>query len=222
VLQPKKVRKRPLLKNYGFTLLELLISIVILAILILIVMGGLRLSYRSVEAGEKKMEALERVRASLTLMDAQIQSQIPLSYDEDGERKYYFKGERTFVELASNYSLWQGEKGYVVVSYTVTVDPQGKRVLTASEYTPGRSDKKETRLLNPMDDVYFEYFYRDPMEEEGTWVENWTEENLIPEKIRIHFVSGRKELSLILPLRTAGDLAPKPTPQAGATPVKKP
>jgi general secretion pathway protein J len=216
------VRNRPSLKNYGFTLLELLISIVILAILILIVMGGLRLSYRSVEAGEKKMEALERVRASLSLLDAQVQSQIPLTYDEDGERKYYFKGERAFLEMASNYSLWQGEKGYVIVAYTVTADPQGKRVLTASEYTPGRSDKKEMRLLDPMDDVYFEYFYRDPMEEEGIWVESWTEENLIPEKIRIHFVNGRKDLSLIIPLRTAGNLAPMPTPQPGPTPVKKP
>jgi general secretion pathway protein J len=207
--------------NSGFTLLELLISIVILAILILIVMGGLRLSYRSVEAGEKKMEALERVRASLALVDAQIQSQIPLTYEEDGERRYYFKGERDFLELASNYSLWQGEKGYVVAAYAVSADTQGKRVLAVSEFTPGQSGKKEMRLLDPMDDVFFEYFYKDPTEEEGIWVERWTEENLIPEKMKIHLVAGRRDFSFIFSLRVAGNLPQTPSSQAGAKPVKK-
>jgi general secretion pathway protein J len=214
-------RNRPRSKNKGFTLLELLISIVILAILILIVMGGLRLSYRSVEAGEKKMEAMERVRASLSLLDAQVQSQIPLSYEEDGEQKYYFKGDRAFLALASNYSLWQGEKGYVVATYTVAVDSQGKKVLNISEVVPGRSDKREMRLLDPLEDIYFEYFYKDPTEEEGTWVETWTEETLIPERVKIHLVSGRKDFSFIFPVRVAGNLAQTAPPQAGAQPVKK-
>ena len=79
--------KRSVKKSPGFTLLELMISIVILGIMILILMGGLRLGYRSVEAGEKKMGTLERVRATMNLMDAQIQSEIPLTYEADGEKK---------------------------------------------------------------------------------------------------------------------------------------
>src|SRR3989304_6144706 len=47
-------------KSYGFTLLELLISIVMLGIMILIVTGAMRLGFRSVDAGEKKAESLER------------------------------------------------------------------------------------------------------------------------------------------------------------------
>ena len=101
--------KRLAKKSPGFTLLELMISIVILGIMLLILMGGLRLGYRSVETGEKKMGALERVRATLNLLDAQIQSEIPLTHETDGERKYYFKGERQALALSTNYSLGEGK-----------------------------------------------------------------------------------------------------------------
>jgi len=213
--------KRFAKKSPGFTLLELMISIVILGIMLLILMGGLRLGYRSVEAGEKKMGALERVRATLNLIDAQIQSEIPLTYEADGERKYYFKGERRSLELSTNYSLWGGEKGYVVVSYEVTGDSQGKKILSAREFTPGREDKKELKLVGGFDDIHFEYFYRDPTEEEGQWVEQWTEDTLLPEKIKLHLISGRKDQSLIIPLRTKGGLVPASPQPAGSVSGKK-
>ncbi len=46
----------------------------------------MRLGYRSLDKGEKKAEALERFRVSLNLMDAQIQSGIPLKQQGTGRR----------------------------------------------------------------------------------------------------------------------------------------
>jgi general secretion pathway protein J len=66
------------MKDEGLTLLELIISITIIGIIILIITGAMQLSFRSVESGEKKIEALERMRSSLAVIDSQIQSEIPL------------------------------------------------------------------------------------------------------------------------------------------------
>ncbi|MEW6416514.1 MAG: prepilin-type N-terminal cleavage/methylation domain-containing protein [Nitrospirota bacterium] len=194
--------------DYGFTLLELTISISIIGIIILIIAGAMRLGARSVASGEKKIESLERIRTSLNIIDSQIQSEIPLTYyDEEGGRKYYFKGDREFMQFPTNYSIWGGEKGYVIVTYKVESGDYGKKALYASENIVGIEDGRETKLLDAFDGIYFEYFYKDPTEEEGEWVEQWTDDVNIPEKVRLHLVEGTRDLSMIIPFRTRGSLA---------------
>src|SRR3989337_2471377 len=82
---PVTMHKYPqfLQRSAGFTLLELLISIVMLGIIMVILVGALRLGFRSVESGEKKIESFERMRVSLSIIDSQIQSQIPLTYQNE-------------------------------------------------------------------------------------------------------------------------------------------
>jgi general secretion pathway protein J len=195
-----------LMKSYGFTLLELLISIVMIAIIVLIIGGAMRLGFRSVGAGEKKIEALERVKASLQIIDAQIQSLIPLTYDEEGTKKSYFEGDKDSLQFSTNYSIWGGQRGYVVVSYAISSEEGSKPFLLASETIMGTEGTRETKLLNALDEIYFEYFYKDPTEEEGKWVEEWTDESDIPEKIRLHLVTGQKDLSFIIPVRVKESL----------------
>lgn len=185
----------------GFTLLELLISIVILGIIIVILVGAMRLGFRSVDSGERKTESLERMRVSLSIIDSQIQSQIPLTYQEEEAENYYFTGERDSLQLSTNYSIWGGQKGYVIVSYRVSQEEEGKSVLYASEHIVGVEETEETKLLDAFDNIYFEYFYKGPTDEVGNWVEEWTDTSQIPAKIKIHLIKGGKDLPLIVPVR---------------------
>jgi general secretion pathway protein J len=185
----------------GFTLLELTVSIALLGIIILIVAGTLRLGYRSVEGGEKRIESLERIRSSLNIIDSQIQSFTPLSYEDEGEKKYYFKGERGMMQFSTNNSIWGGEKGYVVATYTVTTADNGKQVLSASENIVGMGSGRETKLFTNFDTISFLYFFKDPTEEEGTWVDQWTEEDSLPEKIALRLTEGARDFTMIIPLR---------------------
>ncbi len=68
----------------GFTLLELMISITMLVIIIVIISGAMRLASRSVATAEKKVEALERLTTSLSIINAQIQSAAPWTYSDNG------------------------------------------------------------------------------------------------------------------------------------------
>jgi general secretion pathway protein J len=194
----------------AFTLLELTISLVMIGIIVLIILGAMRLGFRSVDSGERKIEALERLRTSLTIVNSQIQSEIPLTWDDDGERKFYFSGDREALQFATNYSIWGGQTGYVVVRYTVESDDRGKYALAASENIIGTEHSRATRLFEGLDSIFFEYFYQDPTEEQGNWVDQWPDTATTPDKIRLHLVQGEKDVSMIIPMRTPGVLSGRP------------
>lgn len=193
--------------NRGFTLLELLISIVILVIIILIIAGAMRLGFRSVDAGEKKTESLERFRTSLNIINSQIQSLLPITLSEEGTQQSNFTGSRQSMHFSTNYSIWGVQKGYVEVSYDVSYEDTGKQALYASENIMGTEGSKEIKLFDALDEIYFDYFYKDPTEEEGKWVEEWTDTLSLPEKIRLHLIKGKTDFSLIIPVRVRVPIA---------------
>lgn len=199
-------KPKPLLPSArGFTLLELLISMSLLVMILVITLAALRLGFRSVAAGEKKMESLERVRTVLSMIDTQIQSQVPLTFEEEGQKKYYFSGHRKTLRFSSNHSVWGGQRGYVVVDYRVEADQTGREVLHVTEQTPGIEGIRETRLIEA-GEISFEYFHKDPAEEQGKWRERLSDGTAIPEKIRIDIVDGTKNLSMLCPVRVQGKI----------------
>jgi hypothetical protein len=193
----------------GFTLLELLISFTLLTVIVVIAMGAMRLGSRSVAAGEKKMDDQERFRTVLFIIDAQIQSQLPLTYGEAGNRKYYFRGDVKTLGFSTSYSIWGGRRGYVIVDYRVEADGSGREVLSASEQIPGIDGRWNTFLLEA-NGISFDYFYKDPTEEQGEWLKLLPEGNIIPEKIRLHLTRGEEKIALIFPVRVQHGIAPLP------------
>ena len=63
-----------------------MISITMISVILLIAGTAMRLGYRSTDAGEKRIMSIERFRASLNIVDAQIQSVLPLVASGPGER----------------------------------------------------------------------------------------------------------------------------------------
>jgi len=198
----------------GFTLLELLISMTLLIIIIVLMMGAMRMGSRSVAAGEKKMEAGERFRSVIMIIDAQIQSHVPLTYEREGNKKYYFRGEPKALRFTTNYSIWGAQRGYRVLDYRVESDHSGKEIMTATEGVPGVEGHRDVRLI-AASAISFEYFRKEPAEEKGRWVTSLVEEDIIPDKIRVHLRQGSKQLALIFPVRVGGEMISK----QGGTPL---
>ncbi len=185
----------------GFTLLELMISITLIGIVMLIVFGAMRLGYRSIEKSERTMDFLERVRMTLGIIESQLQSQIPLTYEEDGEKKIYFSGRKESVQFSTNYSIWNGQVGYVRVAYSVEQNAQGRLSLYATENTISMEDTRKTLLLDNMDSVSFTYFYKDPAMEQGEWRDEWSETSFLPEIININISDSSRNFSMNMQLK---------------------
>ncbi len=205
------------LPQKGFTLLELIISITLIGIVMLIVFGAMRLGYRSIEKAERTVDFLERVRTSLNILEAQMQSQIPLTYEEDGERKIYFVGQKESVQFSTNYSIWSGQRGYVKVIYNVEQDAYGRRALYATENTISLEDTRKTMLLDGIESVSFKYFFKDPLKVEGEWRDEWTETSFLPEMVSLNILDSSRKLSLNMLVRiknktSQSTAVPKPSP----------
>jgi prepilin-type N-terminal cleavage/methylation domain-containing protein len=186
------------LNKRGFTLLELLISITMLAFIIGIISGALSLASQSLNRGAGKINSLERVKTSFSLVESQIQSLFVSQYVDQGEKKVLFSGQKDRLLFATNYSIWGGIKGNTLVEYAVEGDDKGKQNLKVTENTIGLDTKRETVLFTGYDKIFFEYFSKNIFEE-GKWVDEWSkEEKGIPEKININLISGAKNMSLVV------------------------
>jgi len=217
---PGHFRRSAFPSDGGFTLLELIVSFAILGFIVLITAGAMRLGIHAVDSGEKRIDSIERLRTSLNIIDSQVQSETPLTFDDNGEKKLYFQGERDSMQFATNYSIWGGQTGYVVVNYKVEQDGDGKQELAASENVIGIDGERDTTLFTGMDSIYFEYFYKGPTDEDGSWVNTWQDDTSVPGKVKLHLVSGQEDFSLIIPMRTPGSLSqsgPNSTGQSTST-----
>lgn len=215
-------------REAGFTLIELLISIVLVGVIVLITGAAMQIGARSVAAGERKAESLERLRTSLRVMDAHIQSaffkrrtdleaapgprlprpgQRTPSPDEPEEKAptagVEFAGERGLLQFPSHYSLWGDGGGAVTVTYRVEAAEGGRKALMLSEEHPVTGMVREALLIDGARDISFELFKKGVADEKGEWVEEWDDEETIPEKIRVTVEFDRFKSSSIVPLRAA-------------------
>lgn len=189
------------LNNRGFTFLELLISITMLALITAILGGALHMMHRTLDKGEKKIHSLERTKISLSLLESQIQSTFPYQYyDEEGQKKIFFTGDKEKLILTSNYSLWRGARGNNFVTYDIQTNEQGKKFLKIAEQIIGTETKEETILFDDCPGINFEYFLKNAFEE-GKWIEEWpAEEKGMPGKIKINIDYGVKKITLMVNL----------------------
>lgn len=228
------------MRQKGFTLLELLISITILGLIAVILFGAMRLGMRSVDSGEKKIERLERARASMRIINSQIQSLMPLTYTKDTSNKYLFTGGSDTIQFPTSFSVLGKQRGYVLATYKVVQGENNTKALhiTESQLIGGSEEiidllekveavKKEdtVKLLEGFNDISFKFFFKDPTEETGKWIESWDEEKNIPEKIQLNLSGEKIDLALIIPVRVGAFVKPLQqvvsNPKAGA-PVQAP
>jgi prepilin-type N-terminal cleavage/methylation domain-containing protein len=188
-------------KEKGFTLLELLISMTLFLLVIVILGSALRLGFRSIGAGERRIDTLERYRSSYRIVMTQLQSSAPLTYDdEDGAKKFYLKGDATHLQFATNQSIWGGEMGCVIVSYRLETGNEGKSILYASERSVNREEAQEIKLFDDLKSLSFSYFGREATEEEGKWSEEWSDNTKYPEQIKVNLSRDSGEGKLLIPL----------------------
>ena len=191
----------------GFTLLEIMISITLLVILIAVIGGALRLTYRSINTGERKIEDIERLRNTVAFMSAQIQSAIPLTEGEGADKKFVFEGEKDTLQFATTTSIWGNQKGPVLVTYKLSQHNDAPPALHIVEQVIGLQSKKEAVLLNATPNLVFEYYYKKPSDDDGVWSDSWKEPDIMPERVRIHFGPETRQWTFVFPVRMAATLS---------------
>lgn len=217
----------------GLTLLELIISMFIMGLIMVVMTASLRLAFRSVEKGDSAMDSLERMRAATRIINAQIQSTIPVSKDEDNDfeddagddEDDVFKGfdeeevisldamsgDEKSLHFSSALSIWGHTWGGVIVTYETDQDEENMTFLRVTEKNPYTEKTKQTVLLDKMDEIEFNFSYIDDLDIEGEtqWTGKWNKESSLEEESRVlqevglRLKKGEKEMTYIIPVRIA-------------------
>jgi general secretion pathway protein J len=180
-----------MLKNrQAFTLIELIISLTIIAVILVIIFGAFRIAIRAWEKGEKDIDKQQRYRIVLDLIHRQISSVTYKKAKIDDIDQLILKGDTKSFEFTSHVSLKPENKfGVAYVKYVVVEGENSKERLIAYEKNMVLFDK-DFKFSDIAPDAFFElipdataisFEYLKPpeldLEEEPKWQDKWDTEN---------------------------------------------
>ena len=188
----------------GFTLLETVLAIVLLAVLIGAGYSGLRAAAKAMASGEVSVERTNRLRVSQEFMRHQISRILPLPFDHDdgtGENKI-FEGTRDMMRFVAPMPGYLSHGG----AYVQTIELKRAAGNTLQLYfsnviLTGYDAKKLTQsdldpqvLIDQVKSGRFEYRTYNDQGELGDWTDRWQDPGKTPVMVRIHLEMAREAL----------------------------
>jgi len=180
-------------REHGFTLIELTIALVLLALMASVLYGSLSLSGMSWDRGEAKAQQTSEMRLTEDFLRRTLTSQHPLRFQKVLEKPLYFLGASNSLSYAA---ALPGRAGAGMYYFQVALTPNGDssrltlaRVIpdyaatTVPEFGPDSSI-----LADRIVEVRFAYFGRDPGADSSvapTWRDSWDDSQRLPDLIRM-------------------------------------
>lgn len=177
----------------GFTLIEMLVALTLVALLSAGLFGGLRLGARVWESGGERIAAVNDIEAARTFLRHRLSEAQPLRRrNDDGEAVPVFDGEGERLRFAAPwpphlgmggafvYELWnEAETGALMLDWKLH-RPDG--VVDVSD---GRN--RPRRLFRDAGHVNLRYYGRRDDDESPGWHESWAGETTLPLMIELRF-----------------------------------
>ena len=184
--------------NKGFTLLELMLSLTMLAIMVVIVFGTFRVGVRAWEKGERDVEDRHRQRIVLEQMRRQLTSMSTRELVEDGKQPFYPIGSAARLQFISELPMLH-ENGFGLVYVEYRIEPgedetvnlmlfERNLVLLEASFFEGEPDPEQfVELIPGLQAFSFEFMSRGQENDSGEWREEWNpaDEQAFPRAVRL-------------------------------------
>jgi len=177
-------------RSSGFTLMELLVALTLLAILMTAMLGGLRLGARVWEASGSRLDDADQVLAVRRFLQQHLEDAIPIvGTDQEGTDQPAFIGKAESLRLATSMPISLGQ-GLFLLDLTIrpSEDESGGRDLVlgwieiAAELA---DDRAERMILDDVAGMTIAYYARSDEDPSGRWCPSWRGQDLLPELIRV-------------------------------------
>jgi len=177
----------------GFTLLEVVLAMTLLALVMAICYGAFHLGIRAVEKGEVAVVTTQRLRVASDVIIRQIKSAVPYAVrNEDDDVYPYFEGSATSMRFVTTAGMQSGGS-LAVVQYRLEEDPTRLVMQEGVAFSPdglgrgrlGMSEERSVVLLDGFRTVSFEYMLNDGADTE--WRRSWDGhvEEMLPAAVRV-------------------------------------
>lgn len=152
--------------THGFTLLELLISMTILALIFVAVLGAIQIGTKSWESGEQRVEENQRTRTLIDSLARELAMIYPLRIQEQDKDVVIFHGKSDTLEFATLPQIYGAEPfSHMLRIVTYAVEPDRGLVATASYPLVGSASTPIEGRAKPLDErvsqVSFRYLVPD-------------------------------------------------------------
>ncbi|MEJ2109268.1 MAG: type II secretion system protein [Acidobacteriota bacterium] len=215
-------KRRTIQSEKGFTLLEMLVAVTLVAMMSLAIWSVFRTSLRAWSRGTENIDVGQRQRIVMDMVRKQLASAYPLIAPPDLASPLaihpIFYGTETRLSFISLNSLrFYNSPGLTLVNYEVTQDPQGGYLLHETEEpyigsTPNPESEIDLAgvipLFNNLVQCYFEYRGK---EGEEPWVREWNamERGQLPEAVAVNMAAvdtdgNTRSQQIIVPIHAGG------------------
>ncbi len=178
----------------GFTLIEVMLAILLLAVLLAAAYGGIRSAVKAMNVGEAFIDRTNRLRVAQEFIRHQISRTLPLPFgQEDGTgANFLFQGESDLIRFVAPMPGYLSRGGSYVQTIELTNSRNGKQLLFGHSMLNGfdlkkmRKDDAEPVIL--MDQIESGRFQYRKLDEEGKledWSDDWDDPSLTPVMVRI-------------------------------------
>ncbi len=192
----------------GFTLLEVMLAILLLAVLLAGVWGAVRTAVHAMHSGETQIDHTNRLRVAEEFMRHQISRILPLSYgsDESTNTNYVFEGDANYMRFVAPMPGYLSKGGPYVQTLRFVGGRGGGKQLVFTDFmlngfdleNEKPSDAEPAVLLDQIQDGKFEYRTLDDNGDLTGWLDQWDDPTITPVMVRV-LVTMRPEARVTFP-----------------------
>ncbi|HZQ59865.1 MAG TPA: prepilin-type N-terminal cleavage/methylation domain-containing protein [Casimicrobiaceae bacterium] len=179
----------------GFTLVELLVALTLLALLSAVLSGSLRLAGRSWQGGEARAAQVDEMRQTQAFLREQIASALPKRMAKAVDTPLLFQGDASEIYYVAPLPERVVEGGTQLFHLAVEKDGERNALVLERVYIdpdlldlPDFRDSERTVLAEHIAEIKLGYFGRDPDASDSDtpkWRDRWDDRQRLPMLIRI-------------------------------------
>ncbi len=190
----------------GFTLVELLLSMVLLGMILVLAYSGLRTSTRAVDRGEDYIDRINRVRLVQQFLRDQLSRSLPLIMDDqdraqdDVPNVIIFEGSDDSMRWVAPMPGYLGRGGPHEQVLKLERSAEGYELLyafqllgtTEASDPMDNPDRPPVVLLDQIESGSFQYMTVDDEQEPTDWLDDWEDPSVSPLVVRIELEMERE------------------------------
>ena len=198
--------------GFGFTLIEVLVALSLLAFGLALTFSTLRGATGSSERAEQVAQRDERLRAVQGFLRRQVTMALPIpfEFDQQSGQATLFRASSKKLEFVADMPGYLSRGGAYLQTFSLVPAAHGMQLqFEAQQLTPEGALKVERPpevLLDGIDAAEFSFRSLDDSGHPGEWQTSWAQENQLPPvlKLSLHFDDAHRHWpDFVVPLRLA-------------------
>lgn len=169
----------------GFTLIEVVLAMILVAMIMAIAVGALRMSRKAAERGEHRIEAVNSIRVTQEFVRRQLSRAVPLAFaaDRSEGRNHVFAGEDREITFVAPMPGYLSSGGPYVQSLSIERD----RLVFNHRMLLGDEDDaaEPVYLVDRIRRGRFEFRGIDERGRLGDWRDDWEDPSRTPMMVRL-------------------------------------